>query len=194
MVEVKPDLVKRLAELIDGDGWQVADLLVEEFPPEVFGDGSSKKNSGLHQALEVYEDALRKQYGVVLRASTMRNYRSTAISWPHATRVACASFRAHGRLRGKEGRELMERYVRRNDGRPLSDRDVARFRADDNPKPSKPWEQRANQRLRSTVKSLLLGGVTTKRDDWWNAHGVAASRDAVVQMLRDLADQMDGRP
>lgn len=193
MPDVKPDVLKRLAELVDGDGWEIADLLAEEFPAETFGDNGSSRRTELHAALELYEDALRKQSGVILKATTMRTYRATALAWHVGDRTPRASFDAHRRLRGKDGPQRLSAYLNRNDGRPLSGRDVQRYRADDNPKPVKAWDQRARKRIASTVKSLLLGGIIPKdQERWWDVDGVDESRALLSEMLRELANKLDG--
>ena len=71
MAEVDPELVKRLAELVDAPPWEMADVLVEKFPIEDY-PVTTGTGGGLYEALEGYEDALRKERGVVLKASTMR--------------------------------------------------------------------------------------------------------------------------
>jgi hypothetical protein len=188
--QVDPDLVKALVALLDGDGWQMADLLVENFPVDEYGETANGRNTELYSALEATEDTLRREYGVELTVATMRRYRATAIAWPAVARATAASFAAHQKLCGDDRFDRMARYLKRNKDRPLSKRDVQRYRADDNPTPVKPWDIRAKRRIESTVKSLLLGGIVTKREDWWNIPGVDESRDALIKMLFDLGTRM----
>ena len=38
---IDPDFVKELADLVEGDAWVLADRLVEQFPVETYGGGTS---------------------------------------------------------------------------------------------------------------------------------------------------------
>jgi hypothetical protein len=192
MVEVDHDLVKRLAELVDGDGWEIADLLVEKFSVEQYGDGG-KANSELYEALDAAEDALRKEHGVELKVSTLRQHRATAIAWPHDARSSSASYVAHQRLRGKDRYDLMQRYLKRNQGRPLSKRDVQRYRADDKgPGLVLTPEERFEKRVRSTVKSALLGAIKPE-GDWWKSSSISTEdREMAVSVLHQLANDLIG--
>jgi hypothetical protein len=177
MADVDADLVKRLAELVDGDGWEVADLLAERFPPEEYPEDSSGRNE-LHATLDAASDALRREHGVELKVDTMRTYRATSLAWPRGTRVPRASFAAHRGLRGDDGPDRMARYLKRNKGRPLSQRDIARYRADDNPKPPVPWEEAARKRLGAAVRSVLGQNPT------------AEAREVVAAILHELANEV----
>lgn len=190
MTDVNPDLVKRLAELVDGDSWVLADLLVAEFPSDEWGD-RGKENTGLRAALVDYEEALRREHGVELKASTMRHYRATALAWPEVVRTTSASFDAHARLRGSDGHQLMKRYLKRNKGRPLTKRDVMRYRADDKgPVPMETPEERFEKRIRSLVRALLLGGIKPS-GDWWRSNAINTNtREFAAGVLRDLANDL----
>lgn len=176
MADVDADLVKRLAELVDGDGWEVADLLADRFPPEEYGAGGSA-NTELYAQLEAASDALRREHGVELKVGTMRRYRATALGWPRGARAPRASFAAHDRLRGDDRHERMARYLKRNKGRSLSVRDIARYRVDDNPTPPVPWEEATRKRLASAVSSAL------------GQHPTGEAREAVAAMLHQLANE-----
>lgn len=190
MVDVDLKLVDRLAELVDAPPWEMADVLVDEFPEKDYPITTGTR-SGLYEALDAYEDALRKERGIILKASTMRNYRATALAWPGALRSAPAPFEAYKRLRGKNGQVLMERYLKRNKGRPLSVKDVARYRSDDKgPSVVLTPEERFEQRLRSTVRSALLGGVKPA-GDWWKSPQITTDvREMAVEVLHRLANDL----
>lgn len=197
MTEVRKDLVKRLAELADGDKWVTADLLVDEFPPEVYGGGGTdNEKTGLRDELADYEHALVVDYGIELKASTLRNYRATALAWPAAKRVAAAPFVVYSLLRGVDREERLNRYVKKNGGRPLTTRAVARYRSEEpgkGGKPPRPWEDVLRDRVERTVRKILLDGTITKRDDWWNTKGVPKDRKrALIAAMRDIAAQIDG--
>lgn len=187
---VKPDLVKQLAELVDGDQWVIADLLAEEFPPEEWGDASTGTRTGVREALREYEIALAQERGIELSAATMRTLRATAIKWPGETRVSPASFTVYRSLLGEDRFKRMASYQKRNKGKPLSTRVVKRFRSEDNPPPMVTWDALLRRRLMATVKTALLAGRTTKRKDWWNAAG-DETRAAAVAALRDLANMLE---
>lgn len=199
MMAVNQELVKRLAELVDGDSWQMADLLVDEFPAGQWGDGGKAK-TGLRQELDQYSDSLRRHHGVILAGSTMREYRMTAIRWPQEDRFSSASFTVHLKLKGPDRQSQMAKYLRkkkREGGQALSAKDVARYRADEKPnKPLKPFPDRVRQRLESTAKSMLIGGgVKVKRDDWWNSsHVNDEQRAQFARELRSLASRMTQAP
>lgn len=198
MAGVDRDVAKRLAAIADGTPWEMADLLVEEFPPEEWGEAGSSRRSGLHAALASYEVFIRDEYGVELKASTMRERRTTAMAWPRDRRQSRASFESHRWLRGEDRYDRMQRYLDHNAGRGLSVKDVRRMRADDKPKqPPTPWEAKVAKRLNSTVKSLLVGAIVppkgVKPDDWewWRASAVTDdARNTVARALRELADRI----
>lgn len=188
------DFLKRLAELTDGDEWAKADLLVEKFPPDEFGDhGEPSSNTGLHAVLEAYETEMATEYGIELKTSTMRRYRATSLAWPRGVRTSRASFDAHQSLRGPEREEQMRRYLGMQH-QPLSGRHVRRYRAEDAPKKAGvPWEAQVARAVTSLAKRLLLGNVKTDRDDWWNAKAATkARRNTVVAVLRSVAASIDG--
>lgn len=194
MAEVNSALLKRIAELIDGDQWELADLLVDEFPPELYGDAENKgTNTGLYDELEDYSHELILQYGIERKASTLRNVRATGLAWPRALRSARAPFDVHKMLRGPNRLNDMNRYLRKNQDRPLTSRTVARYRAaDKGTKPPMPWALTAERRIHSTVKSLLLrGGIITKRKDWWNTDGTSESARVLAAILHDLATKLE---
>jgi hypothetical protein len=191
-VTVDREFLKRLAELLDGDAWQRADLMVEKFPADQFGDAEDKDNTGLYAELELYATELGREYGIEAKASTMRQWRATALKWPDDMRVSSASYEAHKALRGPDRFELMRTYLRKNKGRPLSGRAVTRYRAEDAPAKSlPPWEERVRRRIESTAKSLVLGNVIVKREDWWTAKAASPyRRETVAAALRAVAREI----
>lgn len=194
---IDPTIAKRLAAIADGTPWEMADLLAEAFPADEWGEAGSARTA-LYSALASYEVVLRDEYGVELKASTMRNNRATALAWPRASREARASFRAHYMLRGSDRHSRMQRYLGHNGGRALSAKDVQRMRADDKPKSAPtPWETKVANRLESTVRSLLVGAVIppkgVKPEDWhwWRASVVTdESRNTVARALHVLAERI----
>lgn len=190
---VNADTLKRLAELVDGDTWQIADLLVEEFPEQEFGGlGGAGISTGLYEKLTDYEHALVTDYGIELKASTMRRYRTTAIAWPNGVRTPFAPFAVCNRFHGADRFKRIDSYLKRNKGRPLTVRAVRRYTAEDGPlRPLPPWEQQVRRRIESAAKAALLEGIKTDRDDWWNAQGIDdGRRKVVIDALRKLATAM----
>ena len=186
---VDPDVLKRIADLTDGEMWELADFLVEQFPSDEYGDAEHGTKTGLHAALDDAEEGLRREYGIEVKASQLRNVRATALAWPDAERSASAPFTVHQLIRGGNRQAEMTRYFKRNNGRPLTMRVVRRFRSEDKNKAPIPWDVMALKRITSTVRSLLLGGIVTKREDWWEAAG-PKDRAAVAAMLQDLATKV----
>lgn len=191
--EVDPDVVKRLAELVDGDAWALADYLVEQFPEETFGHPSEEARTGLRAALARYQGVLYNEYGVDLTANTMRIYRATALRWPGDTRVSPASFQSHKLLRGDDRFDRMRRYVRANRGQALSARTVSRMRADEAPgRPARSLDEQMRAGIARAVRRVLLAGIVTKQDDWWRAATVNADmRATAVRELRALAGRIE---
>jgi len=194
MGEVNADLVKRLAELVDGDQWVMADLLVEAFPPDEWGDAKTSVNTGIRSALDEYEHVLYAEHGVDLKASTMRSYRATALAWPGEIRISAASFHAHRAITGEDRQERMERYLKRNGGKALSYRMIRRYRGEEKPaKAPLPWEQQVRRRIESAARKALLEGIVTDRLDWWNTPAVTdMQRTVVINALHALANEMAG--
>lgn len=183
------DILKRIAELIDGDGWQLGDLLAEHFDADTYGDGA-RANSGLYGELRRYEIALARDFGLVGAGSTLRIARSTALAWPHDTRVSSVPFTVHKLVRGADRLDRMARYVKRaeREGSTLSKRMVARYRAEDSPTSPRPFDDRMRRAITNGVRRELLGGIVTSRDDWWMVAQVSAeARDVAVRELRRLA-------
>jgi hypothetical protein len=83
-LQVNPEVVKHVAEMVDGGPWQMADYLAETYPPEKYGN--SKANTKLYEKLRDLELALHNDHGIILKESTMRKQRATAIAWPHSVR------------------------------------------------------------------------------------------------------------
>lgn len=190
-------IVKRIAELVDGDAWILADLLVEVFPPEEFGEAGSSATTGLHAELEEYQTELATEYGVELKANTMRRYRTTALAWPRDRRRSRASFAAHKELRGENRFKQMDDYLGRMGGQALSPRHVRRFKSQKNrTKQQLPdWSDQVRRQIDALTKRLVLGeGVKVKRDDWWNAAKATDERcDIVISALRSVANDIKNR-
>lgn len=187
-MSVDVDFHKRLAELIDGDQWQVADLLVEQYPESEYPSDASGKN-GLVAALREDELALAREYGIVATVGHLREMRSTAIAWPVPARTG-APFVVHRRVRGVDREAQMTKYLRmaRREGRPLSERMLLRYRADERNDTPRPFEERMRRAIAAAVRRELLGGITTKREDWWMVEPIVDDARAVaVAELRALA-------
>jgi hypothetical protein len=164
------DFEKRLAELVDGDVWTLADELAERYPADEY-DGDAAGRNGLHAELLDYSNALREDYGIKLGVQTMRKCRATALAWGRGTRAPCAPYKVHELLRSVSGREqLINKLVKRNGGR-LTVADVQRWREDNHPKPLVSWEDRFDRQIRRALKQadprsveareLLIGKLQT---------------------------------
>jgi hypothetical protein len=192
-----PEFVKRLVELADGDSWDLADLLVDQFPVEEYGAADRGRNSGLYEELRRFELELTREHGIELKANTMRLYRTTAIAWPDDTRVSSASFSVHRVMSGPNRHAEMKLRLRQaeKEGRALSKTLLRRFRADDKPAKVKPFEEYLRSAIVATVRRMLLGGIVTKREDWWMVPQVNdEARALVVRELRALANAINRGP
>ena len=189
--EINPDVTKHIVELVDGDQWALADYLAEQFPPDVWGDPSSKENNGLHAVLDRYQHSISREFGVEVKRSTMSAWRATAIAWPHSARAECASFDVHARIRGDDRVAQLDKYIRmaKREGSALSRRMLTRYRADENPKTPRQYEPRLRQAIANAVKREMLGGLTTTRDKWWTIV-TEAERAVAVRELRALAEEI----
>jgi hypothetical protein len=145
-VSVDPGFEKELADLVDGSPWHMADRLLEEFPLDEYGNTVGRK-SGLWAELDAYEDALRADYGIELRATTMRTYRSVAIAWTEGARAPSAPFKAHELLRGRENRVAILNKLSQRHGY-VTAQMVRNWVADQKPGRHQTWEQIMERRLR----------------------------------------------
>lgn len=184
---------RKLADLLDGDSWKLADTLLEEYPLDEYPDSGSV-NTGLHAALLRDEEMLRKKFGVVISQGHLRGSRATAIAWPPEEREPSTSYTVHFRMRGEGRKAEMQKRLRqaKREGWPLNQRMLARYRADEKgPASAKPYQERMKRAVAAAVKREMLGGITTKRPDWWMAVGVGdGDRDVAVQVLRALASEI----
>lgn len=193
-----PDVVKHVAELSDGVGWELADYLAEMFPADKYGGEGSTANTGLYAELREIELTLARDYGIIVAAEVLRNQRATAIAWPRASREARTSFDVHKRMRGPDRFAEMQKRLRQaeREGSALTSRQLARFRADEKPvKPPLPLELKLRRRINAAVRAILAEGVILEgRADWWNVRVCTdARRAAAISELRRLADQIAGQ-
>jgi hypothetical protein len=188
--EINPDVAKHIVELVDGDSWQLADYLAETFPANEWGDPSSARN-GLHAELERYQHAIKRTFGTEIKAATMRTYRATALAWSRDERSSRASFNVHYRLRGPDHVAQLAKYIglAEREGSALSAHMLARYKSDENPKTPRSYEQRLRSAITNAVRREMLGGVTTKRDDWWNVV-TDIERSTAVRELRRFASEI----
>jgi hypothetical protein len=196
-LDVDPDVEKRLAELIDGDAWTMADYLAEAFPESEYPNLGKGRATGLGKELREYELALKKHHGIEIAANTMRAYRATALLWPNDTRVSFAPFTVHRYLHGPDRREEMAKRIRQAKAEgddALSLRQLKRFRADEKPRQAKSMREVLRRRLATTTRGVLLEGINTDRDDWWNVRQVTPVQRAMAsEELRRLADLIETR-
>lgn len=141
---------KELAELVNGPPWQMADRLAERFSVDDYGEARGVRNE-LYQALDEYEEALRHDYGIELKVSTMAVARQTAMAWPDRTRVQSAPFSVHRDLRARPDRvAILNRLVKRHKGH-VSYQQLRDWKADQNPKPVEPWLAMVERRGRAVA-------------------------------------------
>lgn len=191
--KVEPGLLKRMADLVDGDAWEMADLLAEKFPEDEYGSPGDHAKTGLHEELVDYEMALIDEYGIdQLKANTMRIYRATALAWPDDARASSVPFVVCQRFRGEKRFEQVERYLRKNKGKPLTLRAAMRYRtAEAGSGHVRTWEEQVARRIERAAKAALLEGIKADREDWWNASQITDSRrQVVIAALRKLAKDM----
>lgn len=191
LTPVDPVFIKELAELVDGNAWDRADRIAEEFPPRE--NEKSGMRTGLYEDMAEASERLRREYGIDLAVNTMRISRATSLAWPADTRVSAASFEVHKSLRGRDSEARMRRYLKRNKGRPLSIRDVQRYKAEDNPKPVVPWEKTATRKLWASVRTVLLGGgAKPNKTPWWKDSRVTPeTKTFVIRVLRAIANDIE---
>lgn len=193
---VDPDIIKRLADLADGDNWAMGDLLAEVFPPGEYGDADHGANSGLIRQLAAYHSALLVDHGIDLAVNTMRLYRATAIKWPDDTRVSSASFSAHRLLKGDDRFGRMARYIdlARRENRALSASMVKRYRDDEKPRHVRTMQELLRRRIETAVKGVLAAGLVKSSlpERWWEASRITPPQRAIaVAELRALADRIE---
>jgi hypothetical protein len=193
--DINPDVAKHIVELVDGDSWALADYLAETFPVEEFGEPAAGVSNGLRAVLDTYQHTIKRQFGVEVKATTMRTYRATAIAWAKDERSSLASFNVHYRLRGPDHVEQLAKYehMARREGSALSAHMLARYRSDENPKPPRSYEQRMRSAIANATRREMLGGLLTKREDWWTVV-TELERSVAVRELRALAKRIEDGP
>lgn len=186
-MSVRPDILKELVELSDGDSWHKADRLVELFPVDEWGEAEEHTKTGLRAELKEYETKLRNQYGVEWPMNSMRIERATSIKWPEEQRCSSTSYSVHRMLRGEDRFSQMQKYLKKAEKEDvaLSATRLGRYRADEKgPKPPLPLDEWITKRISSLLKHYLLGSRIVKRNDWWNSGYVSEeTRRAVADVL-----------
>lgn len=188
--------VRKLADLIDGDQWTFADTLLEHYSLEEFPD-KGDAHTGLYEAMRQDELALARRFGIIATVGHMRATRATAIAWPRGDRSPRASFAVHYKMRGEDRQAEMAKRLRQADreGMALSRRMLQRLRAEENPKPARQYDERVRRAITAAVRREMLGGISTKADDWWMTSPVTqGSRDAAMRELRALAQKIEDGP
>jgi len=178
-----------LVELLDGDGWRLADALLNRYSLEDYPAAGATK-TGLYHALLEDVEILRKQYGIVTKHQYLATVRNTAIAWPPEDREPTTSFMVHYRMRGKNRHAEMQKRLRqaKREKFPLNENMLARYRADERPMSMRPYREKLDRAIAAAVKRQMLGGTSTKREDWWMAQGITdAARGPAVDALRALA-------
>jgi len=171
-VTTKAQVTKRLAELVDGTPWAMADLLLETFPVDEWGDAAHGTHTGLRVELDDYEDELRRDFGVELKAKTMREMRATAIAWPEAARAASAPYAVHRALRARSDRVgVLTKLVKRHHGH-VTWRQFRDWQDTNRPKVPVPWSASMERRLRRVIAD--------------------AETPAARRVVADLLDQLAG--
>lgn len=197
MTKLDPDQLAELVREMKGDPWLAADHLAALFP-----DADYPAKNGVKNKLYADLDALRRdvsaQLGEELALNTLRVYRGTAIAWPADIRISAATFNAHAAMRGRADRAdkivaYAERAIKREGSVKLSYRQAARYRSEENPKrkPDKSQAQKVADAIRRAPRKLILGGIITDRDDWWNAKVVTDDERAMLlATLEAFADEV----
>lgn len=192
MASLGEDELGEFVRAMRGDPWAAGDILVDWFPPGDYPIGKAKND--LHAALDSRRRDIFKLLGEDVSVATMRQYRATALAWPHEIRISSATFAAHQQLRGRADRQdVIANYAKRSKREgsiKLNHRQVARFRSEDNPRPSptKTQAQKVSQSLRRAAKRTVLGGRQTDRDDWWNTSVVTvAEKESLLREIERLA-------
>jgi hypothetical protein len=183
---VDAGLVKAIAQLVDGDGWALADLLAERFPEDDWGDAGSHGRNGLYVEMRRYENAIAREYGVLITSAVLRQYRATSLAWPDEARASSASFAVHARMRGPARFAEMQKRLRQaaKEKRALSVRMLSRYRAEENPKPARQYDERLRATIAAAVRKEMLAGygMTTVKE-WWRLE------DIIPSMTGDAARQ-----
>jgi hypothetical protein len=189
--------VEHFAKLFAGDRWAAADLLAEHFPPEEYPQ--DKSNSGLHKELERFSADLARHTGTDAKVVALRQYRSTALAWPHDVRTSCATFDVHLRLLGRDDREeviaKVVRYAQRNGAEIAAKRHFDAYRAQNQTslKPGKPLAERLDSAIRRAAKKTLLPATVVDRSDWWTASVMTdTERATLADVLERFAREVRG--
>jgi hypothetical protein len=201
-VATNPDdaWVRKLADLIDGDQWTLADTLLDHYSLDEFPENDGDGRNGLHVALRQDENALARRFGIIATVGHLRNVRATAVAWPRASRNARASFSVHKMMRGKDRQQEMVKRLRQADheGMALSQRMLSRLRAEEKPASEmRAYDERLRQAITNAVRREMLAGYGgVKRKDWWmleeivpsmSAADAEVNRAVAVRELRALA-------
>ena len=190
----QPDeFAKRVVELLDGDAWTLADEILDQYPVDEYGAAANGPRTGIHAELERFALRLRQEEAVEVKGSTLSRYRNVALAWPGGTRVQAASFAVHLRMRGPDRFDEMKRRVAqaKRERVMLTVDTLRRFRADENPARPKQFDERMRAAIAGAVRRELLGGIITKRPDWWMADAVSdQSRAVAVRELIALAERI----
>ena len=184
--------VRKLADLLDGDQWVLADTLLEHYSLDEF-PSTGDANTGLYEAMRQDELALARGFGIIATVNHLRAVRATAIAWPREDRSSRALFAVHFKMRGVDRQAEMKKRLRQaeREGMALSRRILQRLRADESPRPLRQYDERMRRAIASAVRREMLGGIIAKRDDWWMAEAVTdEARDVAVKALRDLASKI----
>lgn len=189
---------KSLAEfvrLIRGDAWAAGDYLAERFSVDDYPVGTA--NNALYHDLDRFRAEISKTIGEDVATTTMRVYRATAVAWSDDIRISSATFQAHAAMRGRPDRvKVIANYVKRSKREGsirLNHRQVARYRAEDNPRPSpvKSQTQRISGAIRRAAKRELLGGIVTDRTDFWNAQAISSiERESLLAIVESFAAEI----
>lgn len=189
--------IRRLVELLDGDQWKLADAILDRYPLADYPPKDDSGRNGLREALQRDADKLRREHGIVAKAGRLQAVRSTAIAWVPSCRQLGTSFEVHRRMRGADRASEMAKRVRQaeREGWPLSSPMLSRFRAEENRKPPRPYDERMRRAVARAIRREMLGGIITERLDWWMATTIVeAERDVAVRELRALANAIAAGP
>jgi hypothetical protein len=134
--------------------WDFADAIVADVPPEK-GDtrvSPSGVKDGSRQACKLLAESLSRA-GFDYSASSLRQYRATALAWPEDTRIhEGAGFTVHRELRGQDDPPAtLARLMKQHGGR-VTQKQVRNWKREQQPQKFQSWSDLMRNRIHSVVK------------------------------------------
>lgn len=179
---------KKMEEHEEVDRWQFSDDVCEAVDAIAGAQNgfelvaSGQRAPGFYRAIDEVNSAVRKAGVISVGRESIVGAYKTAQVWPPETRVKNATYWAHYELRGKEYDRVREKALKRLADRQerVGPRDVRLWKSSRKTTIVTPFLTQVENRLRGALKRGVV----------WS-HIADGDRDAIVQILRTLADEVD---